>query len=134
MSPSATLGTGAGEKLQQAAAAALQAVGGISVYDGPPLQGAHPYAIVEAGPEADWSHKSGAGREVRIAVSLFDKGERPVRLRVLIGEAEAALDGIGSPAGWQLVTMQFVRSRLVRDAKGIWAGVIEYRARMLKED
>lgn len=122
----------AAEKLQQAVMASLQAIGRIGVYDGPPLQAAAPYAVVEAGPETDWSHKSGAGRELRIAVSLFDKGERPVRLRALIGEAEEALDGLGSPAGWQLVSMQFLRSRLVRDPKGLWAGVIEYRARMLR--
>jgi len=121
----------AGEKLQQALIAALQAIGGIGVYDGPPLQAAHPHAVVEAGPETDWSHKSGSGREVRIAVSLFDKGERPVRLRALMAEAEAALDSAVSPVGWQLVTMQLLRSRLVRDSKGVWAGVIEYRARML---
>jgi hypothetical protein len=36
-----------------------------------------PYAIVETGPEIDWSHKSGAGRELRLAVTLRDKGERP---------------------------------------------------------
>jgi len=122
----------AGDELRQAAATALQAVGAMAVYDGPPLQAAHPYAVVEAGPETDWSHKNGAGREVRMALSLYDKGERPVRLRALIGEAEAAMDGLAGPAGWQLVTMQFLRSRTVRDAKGVWVGVIEYRARMLE--
>jgi hypothetical protein len=71
---------------------------------------------------------------VRIALSLFDKGERPVRLRVLMHEAEQVLDALPSPAGWTLVTLQFLRSRLVRDSKGMWAGVIEYRARMLRED
>ncbi|HEX8214270.1 MAG TPA: DUF3168 domain-containing protein [Allosphingosinicella sp.] len=121
----------AGEKLQQAVSAALQAIGGIGVYEGPPLQAAAPYAVVEAGPETNWSHKSGTGREVRIAVSLFDRGERPVRLRSLMGEAEAALDALAGPTGWQLVAMQFLRSRLVRDTQGVWAGVIEYRARLL---
>jgi hypothetical protein len=124
--------SGAGEALQAAAAEALRQIGALGVYDGPPVQAAVPYAAVEAGPESDWSHKSGAGREVRIAVSLFDKGERPVRLQVLMGEAEQALEGMPSPADWTLVTLQFLRSRLLRDSKGIWVGVIEYRARVLK--
>jgi hypothetical protein len=124
----------AGEKLRQAVATALEASGGIGVYDGPPLQAAHPYAVVEAGPETDWGHKNASGREVRIAVSLFAKGERPVRLRELMAQAEAALEGLADPIGWQVVTMQFLRSRLVRDSKGVWAGVIEYRARMLQLD
>jgi hypothetical protein len=124
----------AGEKLQEAVVAALQAVGGMGVYEGPPLQAAHPYATVEAGPETDWSHKSASGREVRIAVSLFDKGEKPARLRALMGEAEGTIDGLAGPTGWQLVTMQFLRSRLVCDSKGVWTGVIEYRARMLRAE
>ena len=122
----------AAEDLQAAAADALRGIGGIGVYDGPPLQAAAPYAVVEAGPETDWSYKSGSGREVRIAASLFDKGERPARLRAFMGQAEAALDDLASPTGWQLVTMQFLRSRVVRDSKGVWAGVVEYRARLLR--
>jgi hypothetical protein len=124
----------AGVELRNAAAAALQTIGGMGVYDGPPLQAAPPYAVVEAGPETDWSHKSGGGREVRIAASLYDKGERPARLGALMEAAEEALDGIAAPPGWQLVTMQFLRSRIVRDGKGVWVGVIEYRARMLKAE
>jgi hypothetical protein len=88
--------------------------------------------VVEAGPETDWSHKSGTGREVRIAVSLFDKGERPVRLRERMSEAEEALDGLLSPIGWQLVAMQFLRSRVVHSQKSGWAAAIEYRARLLR--
>ena len=83
--------SGAGEALAEAAMAALRAVDGLNaVYDGPPLPAAFPYAAVEAGPESDWSHKSGAGRELRLAILLRDQGERPARLRGLAGAAEAA--------------------------------------------
>ncbi|HEY0625474.1 MAG TPA: DUF3168 domain-containing protein [Allosphingosinicella sp.] len=121
----------AGEKLQAAAIAALKAMGRFGVYEGPPVQAVMPHAIVEAGPESDWSHKSGAGREVRLAVTLKDVGERPVRLRALMDEAEAALEGL-APDGWQLVTMRMMRSGMARDAKGVWTGASDYRARMLK--
>jgi hypothetical protein len=122
----------AGQQLQAAAVAALRAAPGIGgVYDGPPLQAAFPYAMVEAGPESDWGHKSGIGREVRLAVTVRDEGERPARLHALMAEAEEAMEGLSPPSDWSVVTMRFVRSRVVRDPKGPWAGMIEYRARML---
>ena len=128
--------TGAGQELQAAAMAALETVPGLSgVYGGPPITAVPPYAIVAAGPEADWSHKSGAGREVRLAVSIRDAGERADRVREMAAEAEAALEGLSAEAGgWRIVSFRFLRSRTVAVGKASapsWAAVIEYRARML---
>lgn len=123
----------AGEALQAAAIEALKSIEGLGVYEGPPVQAAMPHALVEAGPETDWGHKSGIGREVRLAVTLKDLGERPARLRALMAAAEAALEGLVL-SDWQLVTLQMMRSRLARDAKGVWTGAIDYRARMLTQD
>jgi hypothetical protein len=128
--------SGAAITLQAAAVAALKAsapgIGG--VYDGPPVQAAFPYAVVECGAEGDWGHKSAVGRELRLAVTLRDAGERPARVQQLADQAEAALAGIG-PAldGWRLVTFRFLRSRAVKERNGSWAVMIEYRARMLEE-
>jgi hypothetical protein len=136
--------SGASEALQAAAMAALGAIEGLGVYEGQPLQAAFPYAVAETGPEADWSHKSGQGRDIRLAIILYDKGERPGRLRTLAAEAEEALSALGGDmGGWRLVTMPFLRSRLVRDVRGAeqkggaasgqgWTAMIEYRARMLR--
>jgi len=124
--------SGAGAALQAAAVAALEAAPGLGgVYDGPPLQAAFPHAIAECGPESDWSHKSGKGREVPLAVTVRDQGERPARLHALMAAAEAALDDIGAVEGWRLVSMRFMRSRILREPRGPWTGVIEYRARLL---
>ena len=123
----------AGEKLQAAAVAALEEIEGLAVYDAPPLQAAFPYALTEAGPETDWSHKGAIGREVRLAVTIRDRGERPVRLRGLMNQAEAAMAALAfASENWQLVTIQYLRSRLALDAKNGWAGIVEYRARMLQ--
>lgn len=123
----------AGEKLQGAVVAALTGIEGLASYDAPPLQAAFPYVLVEAGPESDWSHKGGTGREVRLAVTIRDRGERPVRLRALMDQAEAAITAMSSSIeGWQLVSVQYLRSRLALDAKNGWAGSVDYRARMLK--
>lgn len=132
--------SGASAMLQTAAIAALQGADGIGgVYDGSPIQAAFPYAVVECGPESDWSHKSGKGREVRLAVTIRDEGERPARLRRLMAEAEAAIYGIGGVEGWRIISLHFVRSQGIREARtanpsgvGRWAGVIEFRARMLE--
>jgi hypothetical protein len=125
--------SGAGDHLLGAALEALGRIEGIRrVYDAPPLQAAVPYALLAIDLETDWSHKSGAGREVRLAATLHDRGERPVRLRGLVAEGEAALAAMPREIeGWRIVTMQLLRSRLVRDSAGGWAAAIEFRARLL---
>jgi hypothetical protein len=110
----------------------LKTVPGIgAVYQGAPRRAAFPNAVVD-GIESDWGHKSGAGREVRLAATLRDGAEQAGRLRSLASGAEAALAGIGRDLdGWSLVTFQFVRRRTVPDGQG-WAAIIEFRARMLQ--
>ena len=124
---------GAGETLRGAALAALAEVAGLSgAFTEGPVQAAFPYATADAGLESDWSHKSGQGREVRLAVTVRDEGERPGRLGALVAAAEEALEAMSSELeGWRVVTFRFVRSRTVRESKGRWSAVIEYRARLL---
>lgn len=125
----------AGAALAEAALAALASVDGLAGrHEARPLQAAFPYATVETGLESDWSHKSGAGREVRLTVVVRDAGERPERLRRLIQESESALAAIdGSMAGWRMISFVFLRSRLLPEAERRWAGVLDYRARLLAE-
>lgn len=123
------------EALLAAARSALEGLDGVAVYDGAPVRASVPYAVIEIGPETDWSHKSAAGREVRLAVVLRDKGETPARLRRVMGEAEGAIAGIGGMTGWSFVTLNYLRGRIVREGGGTapqaWAGVFEFRVRML---
>lgn len=66
----------AGAAVQAAAVVALQEVTELGgVHDGPPLQAVVRYAVVEVGLETDWGHKSSAGREVRLAVTIRDAGQ-----------------------------------------------------------
>ena len=120
----------AGGALQAALAAALAGeVRLTGVYDGPPARAGFPYAVIDAGSESDWSHKSGAGREVLLALTVWD--EQPARLADLADVAEVAAAGVGGVAGWQLVSMRLIRRRTVRDVAGPWATAIDFRARML---
>ena len=120
----------AGGALQSAIAAALGGVEGLTgVFDGPPPRAAYPYVALDATTETDWSHKSGDGREVMVAITVWD--DQPVRLHGLADAVEAAVETPGPVAGWQLVTMQLVRRRVVRDVAGPWAAAVDFRARML---
>ncbi|MEA2999168.1 MAG: hypothetical protein QOH04_1785 [Sphingomonadales bacterium] len=125
----------ASEALQAGMVAALRAASGLAVYDAPPVQAVFPYALVECGPETDWGHKSGKGRELRVAVTVRDGGERPVRLLALMNAIEAALEAPPVAEGWQIVTFAWLRSRSVREGRAPgpveWTGVAEYRARIL---
>jgi hypothetical protein len=130
--------SGAGEALQQAAIEALAQLGGLAVYDGPPLQAAFPYAVVETDLVTGWGHKTGCGFEVRLAVTVFDEGERRARLRSIAEQMHGAVEGLGGQiGGWKLVSLVMLRERLVSPrspgATARWAAVIEYRARMLAE-
>lgn len=120
----------AGGALQAALAPVLDAVEEIAgVYDGPPARAPFPYVVIDAGTESDWSHKSGEGREVLIAVTLWD--EQPARLHRLADAVEAAVRGGSAVAGWQVVSLRLVRRRTVRDVAGPWAAAIDFRARLL---
>ena len=120
----------AGGALQAAIAAALAGEGRLAgIYDGPPARAVFPYAVVDAGSENDWSHKSGRGREVMVALTLWD--EEPARLAEIADAVEQLTEEVREVAGWQLVTMQLIRRRTVRDVAGPWATAIDFRARLL---
>ena len=131
--------SGAAEAVQAALVAALaghaalaDVVGGI--FDGPPAQADYPYVAIGGGATGDWSHKTGRGREHRLAVTIWDDGDRPSRLHRLMAEAEDAIEGIDPVFdGHRIASLVFLRSRVIRDADGPWAGIVEYRARTLED-
>lgn len=122
------------ERLHAAVCDALRAaLAPVAVFDGAAMRAAVPHAVVEDPLLADWSTKDMTGREGRIAVTLHDQGERPLRLRALAGAAEAALEAIDGELGegWRIVALTLVRSRIVRSAGG-WIATSEFRVRMLR--
>ena len=122
----------AGAAVQAAVAAALDAIPELTgVFDGPPARASFPYVVIDAGTEMQWGHKSGAGREVMLAVTLWD--EQPARVHDLADAVEAAVSATVEVEGWSLVAMHFLRRRIVRDVAGPWAAAIDFRARMLAE-
>jgi hypothetical protein len=120
----------AGSAVQQAIAAQIAAIGEVTgVFDGPPARASFPSVAIDAGLESDWSHKSGEGREVMVAATLWD--DQPARLHPLADAVEAAVLAAAVGDGWQLVSLRLLRRRIVRDVAGPWAAALDFRARLL---
>ena len=124
------------ETLHEAVVAMLEANAIIAdtvsgIYDGPPPRAAYPYIAIADGFSADWSTKSARGREVRMALTIWDDGEVPARLHALIVAVEDAFETLPrNLSGWRVANVTFLRSLIARDANGPWAGIIEHRIRM----
>lgn len=123
--------------LQAAAVAALTAHPVLAnaltgVYHGPPPRAAFPYVVINDGIVSDWSTKTIAGREIRLALTVWDDGESTTRLSNLMSHVEDAVLAIPRDLpNWRIASLVFVRSMVVRDPAGPWAGLIEYRVRLL---
>lgn len=130
--------SGALEAVQRELVAALSAhqplVNEISgIYDGPPPRARFPYVALATGASLDWSFKGGVGRELSLALTVHDDGDSAVRLHRVMALVEDALaGGLAEPDDWQIVTFDFRRSRVLRNAVSPWSGLIEYRARVLR--
>jgi hypothetical protein len=125
--------------LQTALVAALSAHPVLSqsvtgVYDGPPARPAFPYIVIGDGPVSDWSTKTATGREIRLSLNVWDDGEEATRLHQLIGHVEDAVSALPrNLPGWRVVSNIFLRSLLARDPAGPWAGLVEFRVRLLSQ-
>jgi Protein of unknown function (DUF3168) len=102
------------------------------IYDGPPPRAAFPYVAIGDAFVTDWSTKTGAGREIRLPLTLWDDGDNAARMTDLMAHVEDAIAALPRQIpGWHLASVTFLRSMVVRDAAGPWAGLVEHRIRML---
>ena len=123
--------------VQEAVANALRnsvpVMAGVSgIYDGPPVRASFPYVSISDGSGSDWSTKTAPGREIRVALTVWDDGEEPARLHGLMHHVEDAVAGIERDLdGWRVASVAFVRAMVVRDPAGPWAGLVEHRVRVM---
>ena len=102
------------------------------IYDGPPPRAAFPYVAVTDGVVSDWSTKTQQGREIRLAFTVWEDGEAATRLADLMGHVDDALSAMPRDVpGWRIASLVFLRSMVVRDPAGPWAGLVEHRVRLL---
>ena len=119
----------AGGSLQAAILQALRALPDLGVYDAPPTRAAYPYATVDCGSEWDWSHNTADGREVGVAVTLWD--DEPPRLEQVADPVLRQVSLVKDVPGWLLVNLRFTRKRIIRDPTGPWAMALDFRAPLL---
>lgn len=129
--------SGAAIALQRAVVAALAAAPDLSaltgVHDGPPAGAAFPYGAISDGATSDWSTKTEQGREHRLSIAIWDDGTWPARLHALLAAAEEAIAGLPRDlAGHRIVSLAFLRSRIVRDAAGPWVARSDWRVRTVE--
>jgi Protein of unknown function (DUF3168) len=102
------------------------------VYDGAPPRAAFPYIVISDSPVTDWSSKTEQGREIRLALNIWDDGEEAESLRTLMIAVEAAMDDFPRDLpGWRVASLIFLRSLISRAPEGPSAALIEYRVRII---
>jgi len=103
-----------------------------SVTEEAPVRAAVPWLAMAASSSVDWSTKTEAGFETRIALELHMRGDGPgsgAALVELIQRRVAALPR--AQEGFRVVTLQFLRSRAEQRAQNIRAVLLEYRFRSI---
>ena len=99
-----------------------------------PLRASLPWLAIAASASADWSCKTNPGREVRIAVELHCRGDRPDSAADLVARIESRIAALPrAQAGFAVVTSQFLRARAQQRGESRRAILLEYRFRLLAE-
>ena len=99
-----------------------------------PARTALPWLAIAASASADWSAKDRDGREIRVALELHCRGDRPDAAASLISVIEARIATVpAAQTGFQIVTSRFLRARAEQRAANTRAVLIEYRFRVLAD-
>ncbi len=105
-----------------------------AVVEEAPSRTALPWLAVAASASADWSSKDRTGREVRVALELHCRGDRPDAAAALVGAIENRVTSLpAAQSGFQIVTIQFLRARAEQRGSNTRAVLIEYRFRLLAD-
>lgn len=98
-----------------------------------PVAASAPWLGIAASASTDWSCKTRQGREVRVALELVDRAddaERTGGLAAAIERRVAAM--MPEQAGFDLVSITFLRSRVERRPRAGRAVLLEYGFRLLE--
>lgn len=105
-----------------------------SVAEEAPSRTALPWLAVASSASADWSAKDRLGREVRLALELHCRGDRPDSAASLVAAIERRIGELPSAQpGFHIVTSQFLRARAEQRGANTRAILIEYRFRLLAD-
>ncbi len=103
-----------------------------AVVEEAPSRTALPWLAVAASASADWSTKDKAGREVRVALELHCRGDRPDTAAELTAAIESRIAALpGDQGDFQIVTTWFLRARAEQRGASTRAILLEYRFRLI---
>lgn len=105
-----------------------------AVVEEAPTRTALPWLAIAASASADWSTKDRPGREVRLALELHCRGDRPDSAATLVGAIENRVAALPpDQPDFRIVTTQFLRARAEQRPANTRAVLLEYRFRVLSD-
>ena len=103
-----------------------------SITEEAPLRVSPPWLGIVASASGDFSHKTGAGREVRVALELQHLGDDPATAADLVSGIEARIaDFPADQPGWRVASLTFLRTRAEQRGEARRAYLLKYRARLI---
>lgn len=103
-----------------------------SITEEAPPKAALPWLAIAASASADWSTKDRAGREVRIALELHCRGDRPDTAAALVSAIEDRIRTFArTQAGFEVASSVFLRARAEQRPGNVRSILTEYRFRVL---
>ncbi|EJL27565.1 DUF3168 domain-containing protein [Novosphingobium sp. AP12] len=91
-----------------------------------------PWLAIASSASTDWSCKTAPGREVRVALELHCRGDRPDTAADLVAAIEARVESLPRTQGpLQVAAIQFLRARAEQRGESRRAILLEYRFRLM---
>jgi hypothetical protein len=104
------------------------------VFEEAPSRTSLPWLAIATSASTDWSTKTEAGREVRIAVELHCRGDTPDAAASVVTAIEQRIASMPrQQTGFFVVTTQFLRARAEQRGESTRAILLEYRFRLLAD-
>ncbi|KWV95215.1 DUF3168 domain-containing protein [Erythrobacter sp. AP23] len=99
-----------------------------SIEEEGPIAASPPHIAIAASASADWSTKSGPGREIRLALELVDRGDDADASAAIAARIEQRIATLApQQSGFRVVVTRFLRSRAERRPRAMRAVLLEYR-------
>lgn len=117
--------------LAHLAADPVLAAGLNAITEEAPLRASPPWLGIVASASGDFSHKTGTGREVRVALELQCRGDDPATASDLVSAVEARIASLPDQSGFRIASLVFLRARAEQRGDNRRAVLLEYRARLL---
>ena len=99
-----------------------------------PSRSSLPWLSLAASASADWSFKTNAGREVRVALELHCRGDTPGAAADLVASIESRIATLPrAQNGFTIVNTHFLRTRAEQRGESRRAILLEYQFRLLAD-